>query len=217
MPRDITRALHGAHPVWPGDPPMNLDLVARIADGDPVNVSRLELGVHTGTHLDAPWHYDDGGARLHELDLAELLGPCAVVQARGDGPVRPGDVLPVLDALDGASGGRGVATRVLIGTGEPNAWAEFPSRFRPLAVELVHALADRGVRLVGTDAPSVDALGAEGLPVHAAFARRDLLIVEGLALDGVPEGPYELVCLPLHLRGADGAPVRAVLHDLQRA
>lgn len=196
---DITRALTAGHPNWPGDTPFKLDLTADITRGSSVNVMALATSTHCGTHLDAPFHYSEGGGRLGSILLEQLLGPAQVIDARaGVSPelLEPFPTLP---------------ERVLFFTGEPDHWEVFPEDFAPLTPELVHALADRGVKLVGTDAPSVDALTSKDLPAHRACLERDVLILEGLTLQGVREGVYDFVCLPLNLPDADAAPVRAIL------
>lgn len=202
---DITRSLYPGHPTWPGDAPYEIQPTARIADGDSVNVGRLVAPLHLGTHLDAPWHYDDEGGRLEELPLELLVGEALVLHHLAGGAVGPELVAHA----------QRLPERVLVRTGQPERWEAFPEDFAPLTPELVHALADRGVRLVGTDAPSVDAYGGEGLPVHHACAERGLIIVEGLELTRADQGHYRLVCLPLALPHADGSPVRAVLEPLQ--
>ena len=201
---DITRSLYPGHPVWPGDAAFELEPAARIADGASVNTSRLVTPTHVGTHIDAPWHYDEGGARLEGVPLELLVGEALVIHHLAGGAVGPEAVAhaPRLPA------------RVLFRTGQPERWEAFPEDFAPLTPELVHALADRGVRLVGTDAPSVDAFGAEGLPVHRAFEERGLIIVEGLELSRADQGHHRLICLPLPLPHADGSPVRALLEPL---
>ncbi len=199
---DITRELYEAHPVWPGDSPYRLEPVSRIAGGDSVNVLRLTASTHLGSHLDAPWHYDDAGGRLGSIGLDVLVGEALVVDARGDGPVGPG-VLP----------GGPLARRVLLHTGQPARWEAFPA-FRELAPALIDELHDRGVALVGTDAPSVDPVTSRDLPAHHACARTGLVIVEGLELSAVAPGRYRLVCLPLRMPHADASPVRALLEPL---
>lgn len=196
---DITRALTPGHPNWPGDTPFSLELVADIAEGSAVNVMTLRTSTHTGTHLDAPFHYSEGGGRLGSVLLERLLGPAQVIDARAG--VSP-ELLGPFPTLP---------ERVLFFTGEPEHWGVFPEAFAPLTPELVHALADRGVRLVGTDAPSVDALTSKELPAHRACLERGVLILEGLNLQGVREGVYDLICLPLSLPDADASPVRAIL------
>jgi arylformamidase len=203
--------LSPGHPTWPGDPPFELRGAASISQGDSVNVLRIETSTHVGTHLDAPWHYDDDGARLDGVPLELLLGACLVVDAPGEGAVGAAGVLASLRRM---LRDEPPPPRLLLRTGEPDSWERFPEPFRPLTTELVDALADLGVRLVGTDAPSVDAVDSKALPVHAAFARRGLFIVEGLALAAVTPGGYELICLPLRLGDADASPVRALLRPL---
>lgn len=196
---DITRALRAGHPNWPGDTPFALTLVADIREGSSVNVMALSTSTHLGTHLDAPFHYSAEGERLGSVPLELLLGEARVIDARaGATPVllAPFPTLP---------------ERVLLFTGEPAHWETFPEDFSPLTPALIHALADRGVRLVGTDAPSVDALTSKDLPAHRACLQRGVLILEGLNLQGVAEGVYDLVCLPLNLPDADASPVRALL------
>lgn len=202
---DVTRELHEGHPVWPGDTPFETVATARIADGDSVNVMRLSATMHLGTHLDAPWHYDDGGARLEAWPLERLIGEARVLHAEGSGPVGP-------ELLNGVGP---LPERVLIRTGVPARWEAFPE-FRPLTPELIRALRDRGCRLVGTDAPSVDAVDSKELPTHAACRDAAMAIVEGLELSSVDvdAGRYRLICLPLRIPHADASPVRALLEPL---
>jgi arylformamidase len=196
---DITRALTPGHPNWPGDTPFNLELVASIDQGSAVNVMALSTSTHSGTHLDAPFHYSAEGGHLGSVPLERLLGPAQVIDARSGmmpGLLEPFPTLP---------------ERVLFFTGEPAHWEVFPEDFTPLPPVLIHALADRGVKLVGTDAPSVDALTSKELPAHKACLEHEVLILEGLNLQGVGEGVYDLICLPLNLPDADASPVRAIL------
>jgi arylformamidase len=196
---DITRALYRGHPTWPGDTPFRLEPTSRIAKGAAVNVMALTTSTHVGTHLDAPYHYDEAGVRLGGVALERLSGPAQVLFA--------------LAGLEGAllEPFPKLPERVLFFTGQPEVWEAFPERFHPFSPEIIHLLADRGVRLIGTDAPSVDPLNSKDLPAHRACAERDVLILEGLNLQGVSEGRYELLCLPLNLPDADASPVRAVL------
>jgi arylformamidase len=205
---DITRALHPGHPNWPGDVPLTLSMSARIAAGASVNVGALHTSLHAGTHVDAPWHYDDHGARLGEIDLQRLLGEALVLDVSGgEGPIG----VAALNAAYRDVGGA-IPERVLLHTGERDEWGtEFPRNFRPLSAEAVAWLAENGVRVVGTDAPSVDALESKDLPVHQACRRADLLIIESLALSRVAAGRFELICLPLSLPTMDASPARALL------
>ncbi len=194
---DVTRALTAGHPNWPGDAPFLLELTADMTQGSSVNIMQLSTSTHSGTHLDAPFHY--GGETLGSLNLETLIGPAKVVDARAGATPGLLEPFPALPA------------RVLFFTGEPAHWTVFPEAFTPLTPELIHALADRGVKLVGTDAPSVDAFTSKELPTHKACLERGVWILEGLTLQGVTPGEYELICLPLNLPDADASPVRAVL------
>lgn len=196
---DITRALTPGHPNWPGDTPLTLELTADMHDGSTVNIMALTTSTHCGTHLDAPFHYSESGARLGGIPLELLIGPALVVDARHG--VSPEALTAYGDLPE----------RVLFYTGEPPHWDAFPEDFAPLPPALIHALADRGVKLVGTDAPSVDTLTSKDLPGHKACLVREVMILEGLNLEGIAEGLYDLICLPLNLPDADASPVRAIL------
>ncbi len=176
--------------------------------GDHLALSSVSTTVHVGAHADAPSHYVAGGASIDERDPELYVGACQVVHvtlSRGE------RILP-----EHLADTRIDAPRVLFRTGsftDPNAWCD---DFNALSPELVHHLADRGVRLVGIDTPSVDPATAKELVSHHAIAARDLAVLEGLVLEAVPEGAYTLVALPLKLRGADASPVRAVLWEAGR-
>ncbi|MBO1435719.1 cyclase family protein [Meiothermus sp. CFH 77666] len=197
---DITRRIYPGVPVWPGDTPYRYELTAQIAQGDSVNVGKIITTTHLGTHLDAPWHYVDAGQKLESVPLSVLIGSCRVVDARGQ------EALSV-DFLRSVE----LAERTLFFTGQPNHWGTFPHTFMHVEPEAAMYLAAQGVRLYGTDCPSVDPLTSKDLPGHKAFAGAGVYILEGLALDGVAVGAYELIALPLRLEGADAAPVRAIL------
>lgn len=199
---DITRALSQGHPNWPGDTPFALEATAQIAEGSAVNVMAITTSTHIGTHLDAPYHYSEGGARLGGVPLERLVGPVQVLHALTGPNAALLELFPTLPE------------RILFFTGQPEVWETFPEDFQALSPELIHTLADRGVKLVGTDAPSVDTLTSKDLPAHKACLERGMLIVEGLNLQGIAEGRYELICLPLSLPEADASPVRAVLRRL---
>ena len=199
---DITRELSEGHPVWPGDSAFRLEQVSSIDEGSAVNVMRLTTSTHLGTHLDAPWHYARTGGTLVSIGLDTLVGEALVIDAPGEGPV-PASVLPDVP----------LPPRVLLRTGQPERWTRFPV-FRELEPELIEALGVRGVRLLGTDAPSVDAIDSKALPAHQACFRAGIVIVEGLELSRVEPGRYRLICLPLRMPHADASPVRAVLEPL---
>lgn len=199
---DITRRISNTSPNWIGDTPVNYTMTAEIAAGAPVNVGSLTMSTHTGTHVDAPWHYDASGKKLHEIPLETWIGACIVLDVRGAEKLEPS----LLEGFDLTG-----VTKVLFYTGQPNAWQTFPLEWAVVDPSLPPYLAALGITLIGTDAPSADSLTSKDLPGHAALAKSGVCILESLALEGVAPGYYRLVCLPLNLEGGDGAPARCVL------
>jgi len=187
-------------PVYPGDPEFVVRPWLAIRRGDPVNVARLSLGSHTGTHVDAPRHLQDGGAGVEGLPLEALLGPARVVDL---GPVAG------IDAGLLRRHGPGGLSRLLLRTSPPpgGAGAEHPG----LTEDAAQLLVASGVLLLGVEGPSVDPPGASDLRVHRRLLGAGVVVVEGLDLSEVPAGAYWLVCLPLKLQDGDGAPARVVL------
>jgi arylformamidase len=202
---DATRPLYRGLDVWPGDQPFRLEWTSRVATGDPVNVGAVRMGVHTGTHLDAPFHLFDGASTVDRVPIGTLIGPATVVDARGRGSI--GRAL-VADALSRSAG----CERILFRTG---AWAaaddRFPTTFPHIDSEAVSALREAGALLVGTDAPSVDPFESTELHTHRALLSAGICILENLLLDDVEAGRYDLIALPLRIVGADASPVRAIL------
>ena len=196
---DLTRALRDGHPVWPGDAPFEIAATARIPDGSSVNLLRFSGTTHLGTHVDAPWHYDDAAPRLDSVPLDLLIGEARLVE------VAPGDAAIEVEELPTGP----LPPRLLVRTGQPDAWERFPEAFRSFSAAAIDHLAAAGVRLLGTDAPSVDALTSRDLPAHHACGRNGVTIVEGLALARAPLGTGALACLPLRIAAGDGAPARA--------
>ena len=202
---DITRPLHNGTPEWPGDTPVAFNFVARIANGDAVNVGHLSVSVHNGTHADAPYHYNDDGIPIDQVPLETYVGSARVVDIRDWTAI----TIPQLIAIDAGS-----AERLLLRTG---AWTRpdaFPQSWPLMDPDVPTWLNAQGVKLIGLDAPSVDELTSKDLPIHLACNAAGLFIMENLLLDEAPAGDYELIALPLRLTGADGSPVRAVLRTL---
>ncbi|WP_375290869.1 arylformamidase [Qipengyuania sp.] len=201
---DISQTLRPGLPVWPGDTAFAFERTWRMEDGSPVNVGRMTMSTHSGTHGDAPLHYAADGADIASVDLDPYLGECLVVDARKVvGEVRIGD-LPHLDHVD----------RVLFRT-----FARFPhetwdSGFTAIAPETIEWLAMQGVRLIGTDAPSVDPQESKTMDAHKMVLEHDLRILEGLVLDDIAEGRYELIALPLKIAGGDAGLCRAMLREI---
>jgi arylformamidase len=203
---DISQVLHPALPGWPGEPGFALDACAAIGPGCPVNTARLTLSSHAGTHADAPLHYHARGEASGDSALDPYIGECVVVDARRCG------VAVGADGVDWPS--LGDAKRVLFRTYERFPHAAWDSDFTAISAEVIDRLGERGVVLVGTDAASLDPQDSKSLDAHHAVRRHDMRILEGLVLDAVAPGRYELIALPLRLAGADASPVRAVLRTL---
>ncbi len=201
---DISLPIHSGMVVYEGDPGVSVTPRLEIARGATSNVSLISLGSHTGTHLDAPAHFIEGGATVEALPLEVLVGPALVAEIAADRLIGRADLerLP----LDGQS-------RLLLKPLNPSLWSRgaFHRDFVALDVDGAHYLTERGLRLVGIDYLSIEAFHAPGHPVHRHLLGAGVVILEGLNLSRVEPGTYELVCLPLPVKGIDGAPCRAVL------
>ena len=199
---DISPLVSARLAVWPGDVAYRRDVALSIAKGDNIDLSSVKSTLHLGAHADAENHYKGGGAGIEARDLAAYYGPCEVVEVALPLGARIGpEMLPA----------RLQAPRVLFKTGSYPDPERFNTDFNSLSPELVDELADRSVRLVGIDTPSVDPYADAELLSHQALARRGLANLEGLVLADVHPGTYTLIAFPLRLEGADASPVRAVL------
>jgi arylformamidase len=202
---DLSPTLRPETPVWPGDTPFSSHLTHSLAQGDPVNLSALTTTPHLGSHVDAPLHTEPRGESFAELPLDPYLGLCRVVKVPPVAKIEPRHV----EGLD-----LGNPRRLLFKTESLADRRVFSERFTALSPELAHLLAERRLLLVGLDTPSVDPYDSAGLDAHHILARGGVAILEGLLLEGVPEGIYELIALPLKLAGLDASPVRAVLRTI---
>lgn len=204
---DISRTLHPGIAVWPGDTRFHLTRTATIAAGAAVNLSTLTLSAHTGTHVDAPYHFDDAGITMEYANLAAYWGPAQVVTvSKAFGPLYPADF---------AHADLHRAPRLLVRSAASEA---DPTLFHHDYVypspELADHLGGLGILLYGADAPSMDASDSKTLAGHHAMKRNHIAILEGLDLRQAPDGLYELAALPLKVGNGDGSPVRAVLRAL---
>jgi arylformamidase len=202
----------GETPVFPGDPGIEVSSFLSIERGDAANVTALNFGAHTGTHVDAPAHFIEGAPKLQTLSLEAFAGEARVVEIERDAlAVEERHVTD--ETIKGA-------TRVLFKTRNSAFWADPRGRFREdftyITPEAARALVSRGVRLVGIDYLSVEKFGSEGFETHIELLSNGVVIVEGLDLRAVEPGIYELVCLPLKVAAGsgDGAPARAILRTL---
>jgi arylformamidase len=204
---DITRTVSPAIAVWPGDAQFNLTHQLRLEAGAAVNLTTITMSPHTGTHADAYYHYEPGGAHPAAMPLDAYCGPARVVTVdKRDGALTPADFARV--DLNGA-------VRVLVHSHVSDLRDDtWPDTFPYLSVALIEWLAAQGVVLVGLDSPSVDALTSTDLPCHHAIYQHRMVNLELLQLRGVPDGDYELIALPLKLDDACGTPVRAILRTI---
>lgn len=205
---DATRPVGPATAVWPGDRPWSLEWTATIGGDSPARVGAIAGTTHVGTHVDAPLHVIEDGLSVDRLPLGPFAGPAVVVDVadptRPGAPIEPGE----LDLPDDAE-------RVILKTGRATGGA-IPDVFRAPSTETARRLAERGIRLVGTDAPSIDPPGSTALGAHRAFLSRGIPVIESLALAEIEPGRYEFLALPLRLVGADASPVRAALRPVAR-
>ncbi|MGF9978085.1 arylformamidase [Viridibacillus arvi] len=202
---DISQRLDKNVAVWPGDTPFSYKINWSKNESGSVNVGQINMSLHTGTHIDAPFHFDNEGKRVIDLDLDLYIGNAQIIHL----PNKTSIGVNELSNFDL----QGV-TRLLIRT---DAWKNrsvFPQTIPHIQPELAAYLSEHGVRLIGLDLPSVDPLDSKELAAHHELAGHNIHILEGLVLDDIGPGNYELAALPLALVEADGSPVRAVLKKL---
>lgn len=204
---DVSVTITPDLPVWPGDPAIVLERVEKIAEGGNANVSRLDMGVHTGTHVDAPVHFVEGRTGVDRMPLDLLIGPAQVVRIPdGTVSIGAGEVL--------AAGIQPGVTRILFKTSNSEFWnhteAGFQKSFVGITRSGAEALLSLSVRLVGIDYLSI-APFKQSRPTHEALLSAEVAVIEGLDLREAEAGLYTLYCLPIKLGGSDGAPCRVIL------
>lgn len=203
---DISQPLTNDMAHWPGDCPFHYEVAATKEQTGSANVGKIITSVHMGTHVDAPFHFDNDGSTIDKIPLETYVGKARVVDVSEFHTV----TITILQNinLDGVE-------RVLFKTSLPNNPKIFPENLTILAPEIAEYLAERGVRLLGIDMPSIDPIASKSLDTHHALSQHGIHILENLMLDHVDIGDYELIALPLRIIGADGSPVRAVLRPLK--
>jgi arylformamidase len=201
---DVSVPLAAGIAAYPGNPEFELLPVKRIAQGGSSNVSRLVMGTHTGTHVDAPKHFFDDGAGVDALALDLLLGRARVVEITKRGGIGAEEL--------GAAGLR-EDIRVLLKTSNSALWngEGFHQDYTHLTEAGARYLVDQGVKVVGIDYLSIEQFKKAGAPAHRALLSHGVVIIEALNLAEVEPGMYEMYCLPLRVVGGDGAPARVVL------
>lgn len=202
---DVTRPIYPGMPVWPGDPDVAEQPLSRIEMGDACNVTLWTLGSHTGTHVDPPLHFIEGGATVPEMEINTLCGPCRVLDLTHLNRHVTADDLA----------GAGDCARIVLKT--RNSFTD-PAVFHEDFLAVDHSAAEwlisTGVRLIGIDGPSIERFNAGAHPVHHAILGAGIAVIEGLALADIRAGDYELICAPLPWRNGDGAPCRALLRAI---
>ncbi len=203
--RDISVCIRTGMVHWPTDPPVGIERTMDMAEGAEMNLSRLSLGAHTGTHVDAPRHFIAHGRSVDQMPLDVGVGPARVVEIEDKTCIK-------LEELARHRIRRG--ERILFKTRNSRLWRQgndFSQDYVFLSPDAAAFLAQRGVRLVGVDYLSVAAFGEGAAETHRTLLGAGVWIVEGLDLSGVEAGSYDLVCLPLKIANGDGAPARALL------
>jgi arylformamidase len=203
---DVTVPISSAMPVWPGDPLVQLTRKSHQSRDKThtVRVTAIEMGSHTGTHMDAPFHMIDGGKHLGDFPLDVLIGKATVFEipsARSIGRTQ-------LEEFDWTG-----IERVLLKTENSKHWndGKFYEEFVYLEPDGAQFLVERGVRLVGIDYLSIDKFQSESHPSHFVLLKKNIVLLEGLNLNAVLQGNYTIFALPLNIQDADGAPTRVIL------
>lgn len=202
---DISQPLKNGIAEWPGDTPFSYEVAFSKADTGSVNIGKLTTSTHMGTHIDAPFHFDNNGLKVLDLSVDLFIGRARVIDVTGCLTVGRKE-LEQID-FDGAE-------RILLRTGSRDDLTVFPERFPVLRADIGPLLKERGVKLIGVEAPSVDSENSKTMDAHHALNDNGVVILENIVLRNVPAGDYELIALPLALAYGDGSPVRAVVRAI---
>lgn len=208
MIHDISMPLRKGMPTYKGNPPYRRTLVRKMGRASSANLSKIELGVHAGTHVDAPFHFERGGYAAERVPLANCVGRSRLLHFPAADAIDRSDLEP----LDWTG-----VERVLFRTRNSDHWKKggaFDPKYVHLTGPGARFLVERGIKLVGTDGLGIEQFGNKEHPAHHALLRAGVTVLEGLALADVRPGDYFLFCGPLPVEGSDGAPARAILVDL---
>jgi arylformamidase len=202
---DVSVSLHSGMVHWPDNPPVSIERALNIEYGDTANVSKISMGVHTGTHMDGPLHFVREGKGLDEMPLDATIGRARVIEISDSESIKPNEL---------HSYRLQYGERILFRTqNSARSWSseDFIEDFVYVSQEAARYLADRGIRTVGVDYLSVGGFRNDGVETHQALLEAGIWVIEGLDLSEVEPGAYELVCLPIKIERSDGAPARAIL------
>ena len=205
---DVSLSINPDLPTWPGDPPLKLEKISRIEDGELTNLTHISSSLHLGTHVDAPDHFLGNGQTVEKIPLDLLVGPAQVIEIRTQGAISAADLR--------SAGVKGEDRRLLIKTANSSLWTrgirDFQENFIALEADAAAYLVKMGLEVVGIDYLSIAPFQALEA-THKILLEAGVLIIEGLDLSRIEPGPYQLYCLPLKIEGADGAPARVLLGE----
>ncbi|EEL87562.1 arylformamidase [Bacillus cereus] len=202
---DISQPLNNDIATWPGDTPFSYEVSWSKENSGSVNVGKLTMSIHTGTHIDAPFHFDNDGKKVLDLDIDVYVGTARVIDVSGMESIGKKELESF--NLEGVE-------RLLLRTSSHGKANEFPDVIPHLRADIAPFLSEKGIRLIGVDVPSVDPLDDKELAAHHQLFKHGIHILENVVLDHVVDGDYELIALPLALTDADGSPVRAVIRPI---
>ncbi|GLV64356.1 kynurenine formamidase [Bacillus mycoides] len=202
---DISQPLNNDIATWPGDTPFSYEVSWSKENSGSVNVGKLTMSIHTGTHIDAPFHFDNDGKKVLDLDIDVFIGTARVIDVSGLESIGKRELESF--NLEGVE-------RLLLRTSSHGKAQEFPEEIPYLRADIAPFLSSKGIRLIGVDVPSVDPLDDKELAAHHQLFKHGIHILENVVLDHVVDGDYELIALPLALTDADGSPVRAVIRPI---
>lgn len=202
---DISQPLNNEIATWPGDTPFSYEVSWSKEESGSVNVGKLTMSIHTGTHIDAPFHFDNEGKKVIDLDVQVYVGPARIIDVSNLESIGKKEL--ECFNLEGVE-------RLLLRTSSHGKANEFPDVIPHLRADIAPFLSNKGIRLIGVDVPSVDPLDDKELAAHHQLFKHGIHILENVVLDHVTDGDYELIALPLALTDADGSPVRAVIRPI---
>ena len=205
--KDVTFTIEQGMTVWQGDDPVQLFRQQKIEDGANANVSFVGMSVHTGTHIDAPFHFLKAGYGVEQIPLDLLVGEVQVVQIPEEAKVI--DAI-VLEKIVFKPGIKKILFKTAVSLQRTLLTQGFKTDFVAVAADAAQILVDKGVSVIGIDYLSI-APYKNSRPTHEILLNANTLIIEGLNLVDVDEGLYTMYCLPLKLKGSDGAPARVIL------
>lgn len=199
---DISQTLSNTIAHWPGDEPFSFQLGITKEQTGSVNIGNISTSSHTGTHVDAPFHFDENGKTIEELDVNLYVGEAKVIDLTEEEKV----TVEALEQFDLTG-----VTRLLMKTRKDINQEQFPEDYMVVDEAVGAYLHKCGVQLLGTESPSVDSVNSKQLLAHHALHENGIFILENIVLTDVEPGMYDLIALPLKIEGADGSPVRAVI------